>query len=119
MSIYQLWFNVVLVLLLSVQAFKLPSGKHNAIMIHCIKGRSSAVKMYHRYRSISTLRDSLDKFFGSESISLLPIHGNDVAHLSELLQNVTTVLPTNPAYALTLASQNLEWLLSRNIPKYV
>ena len=46
-----------------------------------------------------------------------PINQDDVTEIGQLLGNIASSLKDNPGQALSLASQNLEWLLSRNIPK--
>ncbi len=45
------------------------------------------------------------------------ISHDDVTAIGHLLDNITASLKDNPGKALSLVSQNLEWLLSRNIPK--
>lgn len=70
-----------------------------------------------RRKLVFSLKDSLDQLFGSNNQQLPPLTQEDALSLGMFLRNVSTALETNPGHALTLVSQNMEWLLSRNIPK--
>jgi hypothetical protein len=70
-----------------------------------------------RNRASWLLRDSLDNAFGCKTVSLPEVVEGDIKQFEFFLKNVTHALENNQGEALTLVSQNIEWLLSKDLPK--
>lgn len=60
-----------------------------------------------------------DSPFDPKKSSIVPVNEADMKYVAYLLANLTEHLDTSPEKALTLASQNMGWLYSRDIPGFV
>ncbi len=73
-------------------------------------------RMKYQYKRIS--RGNCNKFTLSSRLMLDPVSHDDMEQLSFILANVSSHLIKEPEVSFLLAVEKMEWLYSKNVPRW-